>query len=57
MLFVYSFSILALTGNDFCSSIMRDLLALPCRLGGMGIVDPTNIADSQFDASVEITAP
>ena len=47
----------ALTGNDFCSSILRDLLALPFCLGGMGIVDPTNIADSQFDASVEVTAP
>ena len=36
---------------------LRDLLALPCCLGGMGIIDPTNIADSKFDASVEVTAP
>ena len=47
----------ALTGFDACSPILRDLLALPCRLGGMGIANPIDIADSQFDASVKVTAP
>ena len=47
----------ALTGFDACSPILRDLLALPCRLGGMGIANPIGIADSQFDASVKVTAP
>ena len=47
----------ALTGFDTCSPILRDLLALPCRLGGMGIANPIDIADSQFDASVKVTAP
>ena len=47
----------ALTGFDTYSSILRDLLALPCRLGGMGIANPIDIADSQFDASVKVTAP
>ena len=37
--------------------ILRDLLALPCRLGEMGIANPIDIADSQFDASVKVTAP
>ena len=47
----------ALTGFDACSPILRDLLALPCHLGGMGIANPIDIADSQFDASVKVTAP
>ena len=29
---------------------------LPCRLGGIGIVNPMDIADSQFDTSVCVTA-
>ena len=47
----------ALTGYAACSPILRDLLALPCHLGGMGIANPMDIADSQFDASVKVTAP
>ena len=47
----------ALTGYAACSPILRDLLALPCHLGGMGNVNPMDIADSQFDASVKVTAP
>ena len=46
----------ALTGYASCSPILRNLLSLPCRLGGMGIVNPMDIADSQFDASVRVTA-
>ena len=42
-----------LIGYDSCSFILRDLLALPCCLGGMGITD---ITDSQLDASVKVTA-
>ena len=49
----------ALTSYTACSPILRDLLSLPCRLGGMGIVNPmhVDIADSQFDASIRVTAP
>ena len=47
----------ALTGFDACPPILRDLLALPCRLGEMGIANPIGIADSQFDASDKVTAP
>ena len=46
----------ALTGYASCFPILRNLLSLPCRLGGMGIVNPMDIADSQFDASVCVTA-
>ena len=44
------------TGHSCCSS-ERELLSLPCRLGGLGIVNPTIIADSQFGASIKITNP
>ena len=44
------------TSHSCCSS-ERELLSLPCRLGGLGIVNPTIIADSQFDASIKITNP
>ena len=36
----------ALTGYAACSPILRDLLSLPCRLGGMRIVNPMDIVDS-----------
>ena len=49
--------ILAFAGYVACSPILRDLVALPCRLGGMGITNPMDIAHSQFDASVRVTAP
>ena len=44
------------TGQS-CSTSERELLSLPCRLGGLGIVNPTVVADSQFDASTKITNP
>ena len=40
-----------------CSLILRDLLALPCHLGEMEIANPMDITDSQFDASIKVTAP
>ena len=43
------------TGHS-CSTSERELLFLPCHLGGLGIVNPTVIADSQFDAT-KITNP
>ena len=46
----------SLTGYAACSPILRDLHSLPCHLGGMGIVNPMDIANSQFDASVLVTA-
>jgi len=32
-------------------------VSLPCRLGGLGLINPLKIADSQFSASQLITAP
>ena len=35
----------------------RDLLELPVRLGGLGLVNPTRTALQEYDASVKITGP
>jgi len=39
-----------------CSLILRVLISLPCHLGEMAIVKPTDIANSQFNALVHVTA-
>ncbi len=36
---------------------MRDLLALPVRLGGMGITNPVTASQHANEASVKITSP
>ena len=38
------------------SKLTRDLLALPVRLGGLGLVNPTETSD-KFQASMKLTAP
>ena len=35
----------------------RELLALPTRLGGLGLVNPAAQSDDAYEASVNITAP
>ena len=47
----------ALTGREACSAVERDLLALPVRLGGMGLVNPMSESTYAFEASKCITAP
>ena len=42
------------TGHSPSCTIERELLSLPCRLGSLGIINPTTIADSQFNASTKI---
>ena len=44
-------------GQPAFSDIDRKLLALPARLGGLGVVDPSQYSVFQFSASVAITAP
>ena len=46
-----------LTGQPVCGADMRDLLSLPCNLGGLNISDPSKTAESLFAASEHITAP
>ena len=47
----------ALTGQTAISDEMRSLLALPCRLGGLNVIDPTEMADWHYQTSERITAP
>ena len=47
----------ALTGRPPYSSSERDLLALPARLGGLSIRDPSDAAAECFRSSERITAP
>ena len=47
----------ALTGRAPISDVERELLALPCRLGGLDIPDFTKSAISQFQASKRICSP
>ena len=47
----------ALTGREIPGDMERDLFALPTRLGGLGITNPVEMSDGQFDASKRITAP
>ena len=47
----------ALTGRPPCSREERDLLALPIRLGGMGITNPVSTSQRNFEASMRLTSP
>ena len=47
----------SLTGQTAISDEMRCLLALPCRLGGLNIIYPTEMADWHYQYSERITAP
>ena len=42
--------------NDFqISKELRSLIALPCKLGGMGIINPTEIANEEYVNSGKLT--
>ena len=47
----------ALTGQPPPNDEIRDLLALPARLGGMALTNPTTTADVEFSASNTISNP
>ena len=47
----------ALTGRPSCSSLERSYLALPVKLGGLGISNPIEASSPSFLASVKLTAP
>ena len=46
-----------LTGQPSFSDVDHKLFALPARLSGLGVVDPSQYSVFQFSASVAITAP
>ena len=47
----------ALTGRSAITDQERELLSLPCRLGGLGIPDFTKLASSCYQASQDICSP
>ena len=46
-----------MTGRAPPSDLERDLFALPCRLGGIGIANPSKGASSEYLASLQVTKP
>ena len=40
-----------------CSEAERDLVALPMRMGGLGLTNPSVIADAEYSASIRVSAP
>ena len=47
----------SLTGKGTFSDVERQLISLPSRLGGLGIIDPCVSAAFQFDSSRRVTGP
>ena len=46
-----------ITGRNAITDAERKLLALPCRLGGLGLIDPTSVSTTQYRDSEKITEP
>ena len=46
----------SLTGRN-CSEAERDLVALPVRMGGLGLINPTESANAEYSASIRVSAP
>ena len=40
-----------------CTPAERGLLALPIRMGGLGVTNPCHIAASEYEASIATTEP
>ena len=53
---IHQYFIPALTSQDPCCKLERDLLSLPCQLGGLNIPIPTQISDHKISASKQISA-
>ena len=47
----------ALTGRDPPDDQLRELLSLPCRLGGIGLHNPMKRSPEEFQASMKISSP
>lgn len=47
----------SVSGKCSISDVERDWLALPNRMGGMGIINPVWFSESQYRASIAITQP
>jgi len=47
----------AVTGRPPPGDLERDLLALPARVGGLGITNPVHLSSVEFEASTKVTGP
>ena len=54
---IRTYLIPALTGRAPPNDVERDLLSLPCRLGGIGICNPSKTAAFEYSASQRVTKP
>ena len=54
---IRTYLIPALTGRAPPNDVKRDLLSLPCRLGGIGIGNPSKTAAFEYSASQRVTKP
>ena len=52
---IYQHLIPAITGRTSCSTAERDLMALPVRLGGLGLINPAILSLPSFQASELLT--
>ena len=46
----------SLIGSN-CSKAERDLVALPERMGGLGLINPSDSTDAEYSASIRVSAP
>ena len=46
----------SITGHT-CTREERDLLALPVRMGGLGLINPSQVATFEYEASVKVRKP
>ena len=54
---IHQFLIPAITVHPPCSKLERELLALPIRLVGMGILNPMTCSSQCFNSSKQLTSP
>jgi len=47
----------SLTGRAAPSDLDRELLALPARLGGLGLLNPSHLSTIEYSASMKVTQP
>ena len=47
----------ALTGRQAFSDVEREMLSLPAKLGGIGVIDPSRVCSSQHEAPRKVSPP
>ena len=47
----------ALTGRQAFSDVEKEMLSLPAKLGGIGVIDPSRVCSSQHEAPRKVSPP